>query len=98
MLSTPRVRALVETNKSVAEIRVVVHLTPDTAVPWRWDLPYVLWAAWGTERTARWVADQFHQHDVALSRTVGAETMRQTLRRALDVHHRFFRIGWLASL
>ncbi|MCC3159146.1 hypothetical protein LJ737_18035 [Hymenobacter sp. 15J16-1T3B] len=98
MMATPRVRALVETSKSVAEIRVVVQLAPDLVVPWRWDLPYLLWAAWGTERTARWLTDQFHQHDQDLSRLIGAETVCQALRRALEVHRRFFRIAWLASL
>ncbi|OON66014.1 hypothetical protein [Hymenobacter sp. CRA2] len=98
MPPTPNVRALVEKNKSVAEIHLVVQLSPDTAVPWRWDLPYPLWASWGTARTARWVADQFHHHDTALSRQIGGEKLRQAVLRALEVHRRFFRVTWLADL
>lgn len=98
MASTPRVRALVETSGSVAEIRVLVQFSPDSAVPWRWDVPYPLWAAWGTDRTARWLADQFHRHDAVLSRAVGAESLRQTLCRALELHRRFFQVPWLADL
>lgn len=96
--STPRVRALVEVSNSVAEIRLLVQFSPDDAMPWRWDVPYALWASWGTARTARWVADQFHHHDVALSRRVGSEATQQALSRALELHRRFFQVKWLAGL
>ncbi|WP_149867075.1 hypothetical protein [Solirubrum puertoriconensis] len=96
--STPRVRAFIETSGSVAEVCLLVQPEPGVDVPWRWDLPYPLWASWGTARTARWLADQFFRHDISLTRAVGAEAVRHALLRALEVHRRFFKVTWLSNV
>jgi hypothetical protein len=71
---------------------------PGVTIPWRWDLPYPLWASWGTQRAARWIADQFHHHDRELSCTVGSQAVYTTLSKALEIHNRFFRVAWLSGM
>lgn len=85
--STFPIRAFVEDGVSVAEVCLVVQLPAGSTVIWEWDVPYVLWARWGTGRTAAWLCEQFRRHAAPVVQQTGRQPLRQALQVSLTRHH-----------
>jgi len=80
------VRAFVEDGASVAEVCLVVQLQAGATVIWEWDVPYLLWARWGTGRTAAWLCEQFRRHAAPVVQQTGRQPLRQALQLSLTRH------------
>lgn len=81
-------RAFVDADGSVASIHLLVQERGCPLITWQWDLPYGLWASWGTERTATWLYVQFCSHDANTAVAAGPSLLRQALLRGLYRHLR----------
>mgnify|MGYP004515176223 CR=1 FL=1 len=98
MTSTPPfIRAYIDSQGSVAEVCLLVQQGKRATVTWQWEMPYLLWAYWGTDDTATWLCEQFRQHDSRTFNAVGSQLLRGALQRGLERHRRFHHISWLMN-
>ncbi|WP_324680873.1 hypothetical protein [Hymenobacter sp. GOD-10R] len=79
-------RVVVEDSASVAEVCLVVQLPAGTTVIWEGDVPYLLGAHWGSERTAAWLGEQFRRHAALVMQQMGHQPLRQALQVSLMRH------------
>lgn len=88
-------RAFIDADSSVASVRLFVQEKGYPLITGQWELPYGLWAGWGTEQTATWLCNQFRGHDAETAAAAGPSLLRQALRRGQYRHQQDEHNQWL---